>query len=106
MLNFILVPRHTTWECYNDEECGSERACIDRACVNPCLDACGAGALCRVIDHKPQCSCPRGYSGVATLHCVPRMYLKQTYFKCISGNSNWYHLIDDVPELIYANHNN
>ncbi|XP_037295454.1 uncharacterized protein LOC119189544 isoform X2 [Manduca sexta] len=65
-------PKQTfIWECYNDEECGSERACIDRTCINPCLKSCGIGALCRVIDHKPLCTCPRGYSGDALERCVP-----------------------------------
>ncbi|XP_028157244.1 uncharacterized protein LOC114350564 isoform X7 [Ostrinia furnacalis] len=66
-----VEPRQQVPECYSDDECSTERACRDRQCVNPCANACGPGALCRVIDHKPQCSCPSGYSGVATRQCVP-----------------------------------
>lgn len=58
-----------------DNECGLEQACVERTCINPCTDACGIGALCRVINHKPQCSCPRGYNGDANTRCIPRKLL-------------------------------
>lgn len=73
MLFSLVVPQEPiVWECYEDNECGPERACIKRSCVNPCIDGCGIGALCRVIDHKPQCSCPNGFSGDAYIRCLPR----------------------------------
>jgi hypothetical protein len=66
--------KHSFPECYTDDECNLERSCQNRFCVNPCTNACGPGALCRVINHKPQCSCPQGYTGLPHVQCVPRKY--------------------------------
>lgn len=75
-----LEPRQPQiWECYMDDECGPERACIDRMCLNPCNNYCGVGALCRVSHHKPICSCPKGHSGEPKIRCIPREYLKKDY---------------------------
>lgn len=69
----MTEPRQTpVYECYKDEDCGPEQACNDRTCINPCADGCGVGALCRVIDHKPYCSCPIDYTGNAKIRCIPR----------------------------------
>lgn len=73
-LNIAEARQPTTWECYSDDDCGQERTCIDRICINPCDNSCGLGALCRVINHKAICSCPRGYTGDATIRCIPRKY--------------------------------
>lgn len=90
-------PRNNIPECYADDDCSSERACRERFCINPCVDSCGTGALCRVIDHKPQCSCPRGYSGNPVVQCVPREYLNLNiifyYFTHQITNNNFVNFI-------------
>lgn len=69
---FIEARQPSIFECYKDDECGPEQACNKRACINPCLNSCGPGALCRVINHKHQCSCPNGHTGDANVKCTPR----------------------------------
>lgn len=73
-MTFTEPRQPSIFECYKNEECGPEQACIDRTCVNPCINACGSGALCRVIDHEPKCSCPVGYTGNSKTRCTPRKW--------------------------------
>lgn len=82
IIKYIVITEYTflnfaegripTWECYSDDDCSEERTCLERICVNPCDNSCGIGALCRVINHKAICSCARGYTGDATIRCIPR----------------------------------
>lgn len=60
-------------ECNSDLECPQERACINFQCVNPCTlrGACGLNALCETIMHRPRCSCPECYVGMAGTACYP-----------------------------------
>ena len=50
-------------ECYGDDQCASNMACIDGKCTNPCLPTvarespCPANKSCAVQDHKVACIC-------------------------------------------------
>lgn len=55
--------------CRSDSECSSSEACINGQCGSPCQ--CGANALCDVVDHRPICLCPNGYTGDALIGCAP-----------------------------------
>ena len=56
--------------CEADEECPLDKACHNTLCVNPCQ--CGINAECTVINHKPLCYCPPGYSGNPEIECQKR----------------------------------
>ncbi|XP_069969547.1 neurogenic locus notch homolog protein 4-like [Penaeus vannamei] len=58
-------------ECTAHDDCPNYQACYQLQCVNPCDGACGTGADCKVEDHKPICSCPRGYTGHPFEACRP-----------------------------------
>lgn len=60
-------------ECSNDLECPNEKACIDLKCIDPCTlrGACGINALCKTVLHRPRCSCPQCYVGMANTICHP-----------------------------------
>lgn len=47
-------------------------ACIKKRCQNPCLQACGTNAECTVVSHTPICICPEGYTGDASMQCIPK----------------------------------
>ena len=58
--------------CSRDEDCEPDQHCSsDGACRIPCLEpgVCGVNAQCRVINRRPQCSCPPGYVGNAHVEC-------------------------------------
>ncbi|KAF0298054.1 Neurogenic locus notch 3 [Amphibalanus amphitrite] len=58
--------------CTSNSECPPQQACINRDCRDPCAGACGVGADCQVVSHRPVCSCPEGYSGDPTTICKLR----------------------------------
>ncbi|CAG0904040.1 unnamed protein product, partial [Darwinula stevensoni] len=58
-------------ECESDSACALTRECRQYKCVDPCTDACGENAECRVENHKPICSCPKGFTGHPFDHCRP-----------------------------------
>lgn len=55
--------------CRRDSECASSEACINGQCDSPCR--CGVSALCEVVNHRPICRCPNGYSGDPNIGCNP-----------------------------------
>lgn len=55
-------------ECTKDDDCPTERSCINAVCRDPC--ACGPNAVCKVINHKPLCSCTLGYDGNPDIACT------------------------------------
>ena len=56
--------------CQSDPECPTDKACHNTRCVDPCN--CGINAICQVINHKPLCYCPPGYSGNPEIECQKR----------------------------------
>ncbi|CAG0904920.1 unnamed protein product, partial [Darwinula stevensoni] len=62
--DFLGDPRIRCYaECTVHEECAYHQACINFRCTDPCVGACGMNAECRVENHKPICSCPKGFTG-------------------------------------------
>lgn len=53
--------------CTADNDCPSSEACINRLCRNPC--DCGNNAECYVQNHRPICSCKRGFEGNPNIAC-------------------------------------
>ena len=60
--------------CANDDECPDHTACENRLCINPCAyrDPCARNAYCKVLGHKPVCTCPDGYIGDPRTECKLR----------------------------------
>ncbi|XP_047739044.1 uncharacterized protein LOC108675679 isoform X2 [Hyalella azteca] len=58
-------------ECTINSDCSRDKACVKERCVDPCADACGSGATCSAIMHKPVCTCPYGLSGDPYVACTP-----------------------------------
>lgn len=58
-------------ECTQHSDCQASRACFAFKCTDPCVNACGVGAECRVQNHKAICSCPKGYTGHPFDRCRP-----------------------------------
>lgn len=56
-------------ECISNSDCSNTLACINQKCQNPCANACGANAECRVSLHIANCICPSGYTGNPFVHC-------------------------------------
>lgn len=59
-------------ECVVSSECQRDRACVRNKCIDPCVGACGNGAMCRVFDHAPICSCPPRTTGDPFIECRER----------------------------------
>merc|ERR1712080_618309 len=60
-------------ECEHDHECAHTLACFDYHCKDPCIGTCGQGAVCKVQDHRPVCSCPSGFKGDPLAACKRRI---------------------------------
>lgn len=69
---FIGQPPNCRPECVTSSECHQQEACINQKCRNPCEGTCGLGAECRVFNHNPICTCPKGFSGDPFEQCIPR----------------------------------
>lgn len=50
-------------------ECSQNEACSNQKCVDPCPGTCGIGAVCKVVNHNPICSCPTSYTGNPFTRC-------------------------------------
>ena len=77
--NYIGRPPNCRPECTRDAECASNLACQNEKCVDPCAAGCGLNAVCRVINHKPVCTCDEGFEGNPLEQCsriLPRKYSK------------------------------
>lgn len=60
---------HCRPECITSSECPLDKACVKQRCIDPCINACGANAECRVHHHSPYCECLRGYQGDPFVLC-------------------------------------
>lgn len=70
MPEFIGAPPNCRPECISNSECTPQMACINKKCQNPCVQACGSNAECRVVSHTPICICPEGFTGDAAVQCI------------------------------------
>lgn len=74
-------------ECIASSECPLNRACINFACVDPCIGQCSPGARCQVIQHNAICACPPGTYGDPFKACFeqkePPLQPKQPENPCI-----------------------
>lgn len=52
-----------------NEDCSSNRACINNRCVDACAGTCASNALCETRNHVPVCYCPPGYAGDPFTRC-------------------------------------
>jgi hypothetical protein len=57
---YIGSPPNCRPECIVSSECPLDKACSSQKCIDPCPGSCGRGAVCKVINHSPLCSCPPG----------------------------------------------
>ncbi|GBN12717.1 Fibrillin-2 [Araneus ventricosus] len=57
--------------CRVDSDCLSTEACIQNICTNPCgsSTACGTNTLCKIQQHRQQCSCAPGFTGNPNIAC-------------------------------------
>ena len=78
-LNLIekIEPPPIATGCASNNDCPDYTACENRKCINPCAerDPCARNAYCKVIRHKPVCTCPDGYIGDPTTSCELRKYI-------------------------------
>ena len=60
--------------CYENDECPLFNACENTKCINPCAERnpCAPSAICKVINHEPECTCPDGFIGSPLTDCRPR----------------------------------
>lgn len=74
-------------ECVVSAECPPDRVCVNQKCTDPCPDPCGRGAICRVINRSPICTCQQGYTGDAFTICfpLPRSYSIQRFISRQTG---------------------
>lgn len=56
-------------ECTTNNDCPSDRACINNKCKDPCPGSCGSNTVCAVRLHTPMCSCQDGYIGDPFTQC-------------------------------------
>lgn len=59
-------------ECVLNSDCPRDKSCARNRCTDPCANACGSNAKCRVINHNPVCTCEDGFEGDAYSSCVPK----------------------------------
>lgn len=53
-------------QCPNgDADCPANTICAGGVCQNPCDNACGSNAECKVINRKPVCSCPLRFQPIS-----------------------------------------
>lgn len=63
-------PPYCKPECISNTECSNHLACINQKCKDPCPNACGQNAECKVVSHTPMCYCLSGYTGDPFGYCT------------------------------------
>ena len=73
--------------CQSDNECGLLEACIRGQCSNLCDQnrACGLNAICDMVNHKKQCTCPASFTGTAETECYRLPSFCQSGNDCENG---------------------
>lgn len=67
----IGTPPNCRPECTHSNECPLSLACVNYHCKNPCENACGNNAECKVINHQATCYCKSLYTGDPFSECKP-----------------------------------
>lgn len=65
-------------ECVVHTDCAVRLACVRQRCVNPCPGSCSPEAECTVVNHRPVCTCPSGFTGDPLTRCRPVPQLPPT----------------------------
>lgn len=73
-IDFMGTPPNCRPECTINSECLSDKACMNRKCVDPCAGQCARNAVCRVFAHNPICSCKDRFTGDPFTNCVPSKF--------------------------------
>lgn len=71
MPGMIGTPPNCRPECTHNNECHLNMACINYRCKNPCINACGSQADCKVINHQAACYCKNHFTGDPFIECRP-----------------------------------
>lgn len=58
-------------ECVIPSDCAPHETCLSSHCRDPCPGVCGRNAVCKVVNHIPQCSCLPGFIGNPFQSCKP-----------------------------------
>lgn len=77
-------------ECTSNSECALHLACQNQKCQDPCPGSCGYKALCKTVNHIPQCHCLEGYTGSPFSYChktPSRFFIFFSNYKNINKNS-------------------
>ena len=82
-LTYLLLPA----PCESDDECGLLEACTRGQCSNLCDQnrACGLNAICDMVNHGKECTCPAGFTGTAKSECYRLPTYCQSEADCQSG---------------------
>lgn len=62
-------------ECLSNNDCPTDKRCINEQCVNPCLydNECSPRAECLAQNHMAVCKCPHGLIGNPYIDCKPEI---------------------------------
>lgn len=82
LANYIGRPPNCRPECTIDAECGSNLACQNERCTDPCPGACGHNAVCQAINHRAVCVCNEGFEGNPLVQCDRSLPRKSNLFQC------------------------
>ena len=61
----------TSNPCEEDSQCPNHETCLKNRCQNPCREEnpCSLTANCKVVNHRPVCFCPAGFTGDPLISC-------------------------------------
>lgn len=66
--------------CSLTADCPRSFSCVNSKCIDPCENACGVRARCRVVNHSPICFCPNGMTGNPLTLCNKISNCKHVFF--------------------------
>lgn len=80
-VGYIGAPPTCRPECVINSECAMHKACIKNKCIDPCPGTCGYQAICRVVSHRPICSCPLDFIGEPYNQCIQESKKHSIYYQ-------------------------
>lgn len=89
--------------CTLSAECARSFACVNSECIDPCKNACGLRARCRVVNHSPICFCPNGMTGNPLTICNKISNCKHAFFRPTVIKNNFTFI--NVFLIFYQNNN-